>query len=234
MKISVVIPAYNEEAVITLTVREVLAYLEQHWPAEHELIVVDDGSTDRTVELIRRFKDIKLLCHDSNRGKGAAVATGVLASLGDWILFMDADNSTRIQELEAFWQLAGPYDIIIGSRAVAGAQVALSQPWYKVALGRLGNLLIQLLLLPGIKDSRCGFKLYSQRVKPLFGALRLTGFSFDDELLFLARRQGFKMIEAPVQWVNNFDSKVRLGDYLATIFDLIKVRLGYLSGKYRL
>ncbi len=235
MKLSVIIPAYNEDSVIKDTLTEVIAYLDSNYANDYELIVVNDGSTDKTADIVREFGDgVRLIELMPNKGKGSAVKAGVARSQGDWILFMDADNSTNIKELDKFRQYQTDYQVIIGSRAVAGANIQIAQPWFKSSLGRLGNLLIQLLLLPGIKDSRCGFKLYSHKIRAIFDVARVKRWSFDDEILYLAKKNGLKIKEVPVAWVNNFDSKVRPADYLATLFDLFRVKLNYLRGRYKM
>jgi len=232
MKLSVIIPAYNEESVIQNTLDEVLTYLQLKFTNNFELIVVDDGSGDNTSVIVVKYDQVTLI-RQKNTGKGGAVRTGVLASQGEWILFMDADNSTRIKELDEFTRNMNGADIIIGSRAIVGSKIDVKQPWIKSLFGRIGNVLIQMVLLPGIKDSRCGFKLYSNKVKDIFRAQKLNSWAFDDEILFLAMKKGMKIKELPVTWVNNFDTTVKPLDYLTTIFDLFRVRFNYFRGAYK-
>ena len=234
MKLSVIIPAYNEQTVLKQTLLEVKGYLQKNYPGQSEIIVVDDGSTDSTASIAEQDKDVKLIRLGSNQGKGAAVKKGVLAAGGEKILFMDADNSTSIDELQKWRADWDAFDILIASRALPSSIITVKQPFIKVFFGKLGNLLIQTLLLPGIKDSRCGFKLYPAAIKPLFEQLQFKGFSFDDEILFLASKAGLKIKEEPVRWVNNFDSKVRGSDYITTLFDIFRVRLTYIMGGYKI
>lgn len=232
MKLSLIIPAFNEEDVIQSTLTEVKEYLKDIYPDDHEIIVVDDGSTDKTAELASKL-GAKVISQ-SNRGKGSAVKNGILHSKGDWILFMDADNSTKIAELEEFEKYLTAYDVVIGSRAVKGAKVQVPQNNFKRSLGRLGNKIIQLVLLPGIKDSRCGFKLYTNKIKGVVNQLTLEGFSFDDELLYLAKLADFRIKEVPVTWVNNFDTSVKSTEYITSLINVFRVKFNHLIGKYKI
>ncbi len=232
MDLSIVIPAYNEAERLPQSLRRIRSYLEtQPWTAE--IVVVDDGSTDATAERVRSAGlEIRLIHHQHNRGKGAAVRTGMLAARGDWRLLTDADLSTPIEELGRFWDQRGQADILLGSRRITGAEVARRQAWWKVLLGQLGNFLIQGLLVPGVRDSQCGFKLFAARTQPIFTAQQLNRFGFDFELLWLARRFGFRLLELPVRWLNDSQSKVAGWDYLNTLLDIVRIRWYQLRGHY--
>ncbi|CAN5822743.1 glycosyltransferase family 2 protein [soil metagenome] len=244
--LSVVIPAFNEEHRLPSTIGAIKAYLSAQsytW----ELIVVDDGSDDRTVDVARRLVIVAEPCRIleiEHRGKAAAVRAGVLAARGENILFSDADLSTPISavaELLAMRQ-AG-YDVVIGSREGASAQ-RLGEPVYRHYMGRAFNWVVRAIAVRGVKDTQCGFKLFSRLAADrIFPKLRLhqtdaalTGprvSAFDVELLYIARRQGFRIAEVPVVWTHVPGSKVRPGlDALRMFVDVLFVRLNALRGKY--
>ena len=197
---------------------------------------MDDGSVDGTAEVARETggAELTVLRHEPNRGKGYAVRRGMLAARGDRRLMTDADLSTPIEELPRLMEaLAGGADIAIGSRAVAGARIEVHQPAYREVMGRLFNRLVQVLLLPGLKDTQCGFKLFSaQAAEEAFGACRLDGFSFDVEALYIARRRGRRIAEMPVVWRNDEASRVSLGAGGAAFADLLRIRLLAWRGAY--
>lgn len=231
MFLSVVIPTYNEEKVISSTIQQVLNYLRQQ-SYQWELIIADDCSSDKTVEIAMQFA-AKIVVNQKNLGKGGAICNGFRAAQGQWLLFLDADYSTTMEELDRFWPHTHDYDIVIASRAVAGAQISQKQPWYKIALGRLGNVIIQLFLLPGIKDTQCGFKLYRREIINIFEQLKNLRWSFDFEVLFLAKKNNYQILELPVSWTNNRDTTVKPIDYLFTLLDVIKIRYHYYCQHYQ-
>src|SRR3989338_5547556 len=230
MEISVVIPAYNESSVIKGTLADVQAYL-QNWGVSYEIIVVDDGSTDGTARIVRELSAVELIMNKVNRGKGFSVRRGVLAARGDLILFMDADNSTKIIELNHMRQEIDSYDIVIGSRALSSSRITVRQNVAKVSLGRIGNALIRFVLGIPFMDTQCGFKLFRRRTQDIFKVMTLDRWGFDFELLFLASRERYRIYESAVTWENNFDSKVNALSYFSTFFDMIGVRLRYLLGR---
>lgn len=232
MEISVVIPAYNEAKVIAQTVARVQKYLASKF-STWEIIVVDDKSNDRTLEIIKNIAGIVVLQNQVNHGKGYTVKKGVLAAQGDWILFMDADSSTEISELDKLWAKREQAELVIGSRALADSQVKVSQNVFKVVLGRAGNWLSRVLIDPRIMDTQCGFKLIARRARDLYNKLTINDWGFDLELIFLARKKGVKVAEVPIIWVNNFDSKVKWWNYLVVLSELVKIRLNNLLGKYQ-
>ncbi len=230
MEISVVIPAFNEASSIAETLAEVLSYLKSHFKS-YELIVVNDGSTDKTVDIVSAIPGVTLLQYGANRGKGYAVKSGILAAQGDAILFMDADNSTRISELDHCMQELKNVDIVIGSRALTESQVQVSQNPIKKLFGRIGNKLIQGVLGVPFHDTQCGYKLFRKNVQPVFKQQTIDRWGFDFEILYLAHRQGFRIHESPVHWVNNFDSKVSMFSYPRTLFELLTIRMRHLFPK---
>lgn len=229
------IPAYNE----ALRLPSTLSRVRQHLAArkgEHEIVVVDDGSTDATAEVARAAGGaLRVLGHQPNRGKGYAARRGMLAATGDRRLMTDADLSTPIEELAGLEAaLDRGYDVAIGSRAVDGARIEVRQPAYREAMGRLFNVLVQGLLLPGLSDTQCGFKLFTARAaEAAFGPCRLDGFSFDVEALYAARRRGLRIAEVPVVWRNDAATRVSLGGGGAAFADLLRIRFRAMRGAYR-
>lgn len=239
-ELSAVIPVYNEEARIGPTLEAALRYLKAK-RLKAEILVVDDGCTDKTLEVVGRFQkkatgplSLRVLRQGKNKGKGAAVKTGALAAKGETILYMDADNATPLSEFEKFRPLLKKgVEVVIGSRAVDRSQVKIPQPLYRQALGRLANLVIQILVVWGIWDTQCGFKAFSRKAAlEIFPRQTIHRFGFDFELLFIAHKLGFSIKEVSVQWFNSPYSKVRMGDYLHTLVELFTIRLNDLKGLY--
>lgn len=235
------IPVYNEEMRIGKTLEESLRYLKSA-RLSAEILAVDDGSSDKTLEVLDRFKrkvsgrlSLKVLKHGKNKGKGAAVKTGALAAQGETVLFMDADNATPLSEFDKFRPLLkSGVQVVVGSRAVDRSQVKVPQPLYRQALGRIANLAIQLLVVPGIWDTQCGFKAFGREAAlKIFPQQTIHRFGFDFELLFLAHKYGFSIREVSVEWFNSPFSKVRLGDYPHTLIELFTIRWNDLKGVYK-
>lgn len=231
LKISVIIPAFNEAKIIKNTIDEVKDFFKNN-NIDFEIIVVDDKSNDQTLKVLQRIDNIRILKNLKNHGKGYTVAKGMKAAKGDWLLFMDADNSTSIRELKKFLPFINKYDLLIASRGLKDSDVQIKQNFIKSFFGRIGNLFSRLLIDKDIKDTQCGFKLISKEAKYLFEKLTIAGFAFDFELLFLAKKYKFKTKEIAVTWVNNFDSTVKWYDYPKTMFNLILIRINNLLGKY--
>jgi dolichyl-phosphate beta-glucosyltransferase len=211
--LSIVIPSKDEEQRLPRTIEQIQAYLEARH-TDYELILVDDGSADGTRKIMEAAAEvnpkIRIEALPFNRGKGRALATGVEVARGDPILLTDADLSTPIEELE---KLQAPLDkgagIAIGSRGLRESRVEVSQPVYRVAMGKVFNLLVQAILLPGIWDTQCGFKLFRADVAHrVFTGLVTDGFGYDPEVLYRARRQGVKIAEVPVIWRNSAQTTV--------------------------
>ncbi len=227
--LSVIIPAYNEAERLPLTLIDVDKHLsEQEY--SYEIIVIDDGSSDNTTEIVERFipmiKNLKILDNKENQGKGAAVKQGMLIAKGNWRLFMDADNSTSISEFNKMLPyLKEGYDIVIGSRAIRGAQLRPPQPFYKRMLGRFSNWFVRLILGLKIKDTQCGFKCFSEEsAERIFSSIKIKGWGFDIESLALAKLFGYRIKEMPVLWVNNPVSRVKFSGYFKTLWEVIKIR----------
>ncbi len=211
---SVVIPAYNEAERIGPTLETVARWLEAHAPGS-EIVVSDDGSTDATRELARAFAEgapvpVTVVGQPQNRGKGAAVRTGVLAARCPLVLYSDADLSTPIEEVTKLYAaLKGGADLAFGSRSVRGARVERRQPLYRMLMGKTFNKIVRLVTGLDVVDSQCGFKLMRRETaRALFERMRIDGFAFDVELLYLARRRGLRVAEVPVRWLNDPASKV--------------------------
>ena len=235
-ELSVVIPAFNEAERLAPTVRAVAAYCAAHHPA-HEILVVDDGSTDGTVALARELAAelprVRVLPLGQNRGKGAAVRAGVLASDGAQVLFSDADLATPIEELAKLRRaLDGGADIAIASRAAPGADIRVRQHPMRELMGRSFNLMVRVAAIGGIKDTQCGFKLFRGDVaRDLFGRSMVDGFAFDVEILWLARDR-YRIAEVPVTWRHVEESKVSPGSDAARMFlDLVRIRWLHRGGR---
>lgn len=238
--LSIVIPAYNEDARIERTLREIIAYLENK-PFKSEIIVVNDGSNDRTFDTakltLNGFEDSQIISRTENRGKGYSVREGVLVARGDIIFFSDADHSTPIQESKKLleWIQKG-YDVAIGSRAVKGADLVIRQKWIREYMGKIFNIFVQAIALRGIKDTQCGFKCFTREAaQNIFKRQTIHGFGFDPEIMFIALRLGYRIKEVPVQWYDSPRSKVGiLGDPLKMLLDLVKIRLNHILGRYNI
>lgn len=240
IQLSVIIPAFNERERIEKTIREIDAYLAQRY-GRYEIVVSDDGSTDETCGIATRLQaqglPLRLLRGDRNRGKGHALRRGVAASAGDLILMTDADLATPIDELPQLTAcIANGADIAIGSRGLSASRLVVRQPFYREAMGRLFNLLVQVLLLPGIYDTQCGFKLFrGPLARRLFAQMAIDRFAFDVEILGLAARGGYRIAEVPVRWAHMNHSKLSLGrDGLGMFRDLITITYRVHTGAYDL
>jgi dolichyl-phosphate beta-glucosyltransferase len=235
--LSVIIPAYNEEKRLPNTLRQVTDYLSR-MDYEWEIAVVDDGSKDKTAVLVKEAMivdpRVRLLQYGENRGKGFAVKYGMTHTTGKYRLFMDADNSTTIDHFEKFLPvLESGYDIVIGSRDVAGADIAEHQPWWKEKLGDLGNLWIQMWAVPGIKDTQAGFKVFKDYASDdIFPYLTIDRWGFDVEALAVAKAKKYKVCEHPIRWVNDANSKVSMSAYIDVLKEVVQVRINLWKGVY--
>ncbi|HBE88833.1 MAG TPA: hypothetical protein DDW67_06795 [Elusimicrobia bacterium] len=236
--LTVVIPAYNEEKRIFSTIASLRAYFDSLGFA-WDLVVVDDGSSDRTAEAARSAfgpgSGLSVLSHRANRGKGAAVRTGMLASSGDYAIFMDADFSTPVEEFAKFIPcLERGEPAVIGSRKMAGASVEKRQPFLREFFGKGFTFLSNLMLGTSYSDFTCGFKCFRKdAVREIFGRQFIDGWSYDAEILYLATRLGYPVTEVPVRWAHSAESKVRLlRDIWTSSLGLLKISFNRLSGRY--
>ena len=235
--LSVVIPVYNEEERIGQTLTALRNYLDKQTYA-YEVVLVDDGSIDATravvAQIIQGWPACKLLANLSNHGKGAVVKQGMLAAQGRFILFTDADNSTPIEQIEKLLSHINQYEVVFGSRHCPGGKIIIPQSMSRVWLSRMSNLLIRWILLPGIYDTQCGFKLFQNvSAKEIFQRVTIKRFGFDFEALVIARVLGYRFKEVGIDWYNDGASKVRAGrDAARTLKDLFKVKGNLLRGAY--
>lgn len=236
--VSVVIPAYNEGARIGESLERIVAYLAR-LDAAFEIVVVDDGSTDGTAAAVGRVVEgddrVHLIKNDRNRGKGYSVRRGVRVSKGDVVLFSDADLSTPIEEFENLAAFLERYDLVIASRSLPESNIVVHQPFYREFMGRIFNLVVRAMLVRGIVDTQCGFKLMSRRAADcIFRRARIDSFSFDVEMILIAKRHGFGVKDTPVRWIDSRGSRVRpLSDSAHMLLDLLRIKLYDLSGIYR-
>ncbi len=236
--LSVIIPAYNEERRIKNTLLEIDEFLTtQNY--NYEIIVVNDGSRDGTVELVKNLqksvKKLKIISNQKNYGKGHAIRQGLLKASGEFRLFTDADNATSIEQIQNFLPFFQKgFEIVIGSRNLQNSRIKKHQPLYREILGNLGNFLIQILVISGIKDTQCGFKCFSAKlVKDIFPKLKINRWGFDIEILILAKKKGYKIKAVPVIWTNDINSKVALSAYLGTLKELLQIKWNIIKGKYK-
>ena len=235
---SIVIPAYNEAARIAATLERVLAYLtERGWKAE--IVVVNDGSTDNTVAVVRQYiqkhSALRLLENPGNRGKGYSIRNGILHAKGKLLLFSDADLSSPIEEsAKLFAALNNGSDLAIGSRWLQSELQTERQPLYRQLFGRLFNLMLRLILGLKFKDTQCGFKAFTrQAAQKIFPLQTVERWGFDPELLFLAERFQMKVAEVPVAWGHSAGTRISpLRDGLRMFLEMLTIRWNSLSGKY--
>jgi dolichyl-phosphate beta-glucosyltransferase len=229
--VSVVIPAYNEAARIAPGLEQILQHVERTG-LDCEIVLVDDGSRDGTAELVRRTLEgrlpLQILRQEPNQGKAAAVKRGILAARGRFVGYADADMSTPFSEIDRFVQaLSAGAEVAIGSRAMHESHLEKRQPWYRALAGRAFGAYTRLVLLPGITDSQCGFKFFRREAaQELFTRQRLSGWAFDAELLYLARRLGYRVEQIPVRWINDPNTKVNMlqaGPRM--LLDVLRVRM---------
>lgn len=234
--LSIVIPAHNEEHRLPPTLAKIDAFLEQQ-PYDAEVIIVENGSSDRTVEVAQSFVDthpyVRVL-EVETRGKGLAVKAGMLAAKGSYRFICDADLSMPIDELVRFLppQSEG-YDIVIASREGKGSR-RVDEPEYRHLMGRVNNWIIKLLAVRGFEDTQCGFKVFSADVaEDLFGIQRMNGIGFDVELIFVAQKRGYKIRQVPITWYFDRDSRMRLvQDSLNMLREIWQIRQNWRKGLY--
>jgi dolichyl-phosphate beta-glucosyltransferase len=237
--LSVVIPAFNEEERLPQTLRHAMRYLAAQ-PYRSEIVVVSDGSVDRTEQIVCQWPDsaipLRLITHPDrrNHGKGAAVRSGMLAAQGDYRLVMDADNSTTVDQVARFWPCFDEgCDIGIGSRNAKGARVEVHQALYKELAGKFGNLIIRALAVPGVSDTQAGFKLFRREsAEVVFPRLTIERWGYDIEVLVIARLHKCRMREIPITWINSPGSKVTMKSYFQVLAEVGKIRRNVRAGIY--
>lgn len=234
--LSIIIPAYNEGRRLPTTLPQVIAFVEaQDVPLE--ILVVDNGSTDRTAEIAREFAarhPCVTVLSQPIRGKGAAVRKGMSKGRGEYLFICDADLAMPIEELSKFLpSTLGEYDVAIASREASDA-VRYDEPWYRHLMGRVFNLIVRLLAVPGIQDTQCGFKSFQCDVaRDLFAAQTIDGWAFDVELLHVAQRRGYHIVEVPIHWYYGEGSRVSpIRDSLNMLIEVLRIRHNGRTGLY--
>lgn len=236
VKLSVIIPAYNEEKRIEKTLRSVDSYLEKQ-KYEYEIIVVDNNSNDRTFEVVKKLEATTVqnakVIKQHIPGKGAAVKLGVEAAVGEYIMFMDADNATPISEIEKFWPyLEQGIEVVIGDRYLDMAHRA-KQPWYRTVLSRGSNLLIQIVLIPHIHDTQAGFKAFQAKAaKQIFSNITIHGWAFDMELLAIALKLSYRIKAVSINREEHGGSTVPPSAFIESLIDLFRIKWKALTGRY--
>ena len=237
--LSVVIPAYNEEKRISATLLDIDRYLSNQ-DYDYEIIVISDGSKDNTATVVENtkqlVKNLRLIDNKENHGKGYVVRQAMLEAKGDYRLFMDADNSTKIDHLDLFWSELKNNDIVIGSIEIKGAKIDEQSNWYRRWLGSLSKYIIRIVAgIWEIHDSQRGFKCFSAlAAEKIFPKQTILGWGFDIEILVLAKRMRFKIKELPVDWHNPPETKVTLKSYIRTFMELLKIKWNLITDKYEL
>lgn len=238
-KLSVIIPAYNEEKRIAETLKNLDGYLEKQ-PYDYEIIVVVNNTKDRTFEIVQELEKTTVqkavAMNLKEGGKGNAVKEGIIQkATGDVVMFMDADNATPISEIEKFLPFFNQgFDVVIGSRYTNPELVKVHQPFYRIILSRMSNMLIQFLAVPGIKDTQLGFKAFTAKAaKDIFPLVTVLRWGFDMEVLTIALAKGYKIKEVGVSWTEHGGGHVPLSAYVESLIDLFKIKLRSISGRYK-
>ena len=236
--LSIVIPAHNEETRLPPSLAQINAYLQQQ-DYSCEVIIVENGSKDRTFEVAREFADafdhIRVIQSPDNlRGKGLAVKQGMLAAEGDWRFICDADLSMRIEDIARFLPPeSNGFDLIIASREAPGAQ-RVDEPEFRHMIGRVNNWIIKAAALDDFEDTQCGFKMFNRLAAlDLFGVQKMNGIGFDVELLYIAKRRGYKIKEVPITWYYDPYSTMRLwDDSINMLREIWDIRQNWRRGDY--
>ncbi|MDO8495211.1 MAG: glycosyltransferase family 2 protein [bacterium] len=237
MYLSVIIPAYNESKRIGKTLQSVHDFLSKQ-SYDYEILVVNDGSKDNTGEVVQgltaQIANLRLIDNKENQGKGGVVRQGMLQAQGEIRLFMDADNSTTVDQITNFLPyFKEGYDIVIGSRRVKGAVIAVKQPWVRDFLGGVFRFVVHTIVPLGVKDSQAGFKAFSAKAtESIFPAQTITRWAFDVEILAIARKLKLKIKETPIHWINDTESHVKLSGMIRMLFEVLQVRKNLWLGKY--
>ncbi|OFV95942.1 MAG: hypothetical protein A3F68_09335 [Acidobacteria bacterium RIFCSPLOWO2_12_FULL_54_10] len=237
--VSVVVPAFNEAERLPSTLNKIVDFLAAR-PYSYEVIVVDDGSTDATASIVEKIYQqsgtVRLIKNPGNRGKGYAVRNGMLHAAGQYLVFSDSDLSTPIEDIDLLLSpLQKGYDVVIGSRALRPDWIYPRQPLSRQLVGRVFNYCVRGVTFLAIQDTQCGFKGFRRdAAQAIFSRQRLTGFGFDVELAYLARKYGFRLLEVPVHWSNDLATKVHpFRDGPRMFLDLLRIRWNDWSGQYK-
>ena len=239
MDLSIVIPAYNEEKRLGGSLSKIIPYLDS-LELNYEIIVVDDGSKDKTIEVANQFKDktnLRVLENKINRGKGYSVKQGILDAKFDHVLFTDSDLATPIDELDILLEgLKEDNDIVIASRTLEDSEIIVNQPFYRQIMGKTFPLMVRVIAVRGISETQCGFKLFKTEViQNIVKHQTIDRFGFDVELLFLAKKMNYKIKEVPVQWIDQEGSRLHpIKDGYGMFKELLKVRSNHFLGKYKI
>ena len=242
--LSVIISLYKESKRLPNSLPKIFEYLKKQ-SYNYEILLVNDGSPDNTYEIAKslesKFKNVKVIGHKANpeytqnMGKGYGVRFGMLKAKGKYRIFMDIDNSTPIKEVEKMWpEFENGFDIVIGSRDIKGAILDPPQPFQRVLVGNIFNLIVQATVgLWGIWDTQCGFKGFTKKAtETIFPKCKINRFAFDPELLIIGRKLGYKMKEIPVYWKNDLRSTVKFSSMFEMLKDLLRIRANMIAGKY--
>lgn len=241
MHLSIIIPAFNEEKNLAINIKKFNEYLSRQ-PYEYEIIVVNDGSTDKTAaiaqELALSIKNLHLINNQINRGKGFTVRQGLLAAKGEYRLFIDADGATSIEHIDKIWpHFKKGCNVVIGSRHpkdAAEARIEIAQPFWKVFLGKFGNFLIRKTLISGIWDTQCGFKAFTaEAVKNILPKTKINRWAIDIEILAIAKKLNYKIGKIPVRWTDAGYSRVKIQGYFSTLEETAKIKWNLMTNKYK-
>jgi glycosyltransferase involved in cell wall biosynthesis len=231
------VPSFNEERRIEKTLRSISDFLKKQ-AFDYEILVVSDGSKDRTSEVVKNLESVipklKLIDNKDNHGKGWVVKQGMLGATGEVRVFMDADNSTKIEEIAKFLPyFQQGYDVVIGSRRIQGANIAVHQPWIRDLQGSIFRLLVRTFVPLHLTDSQCGFKAFSaSAAQKVFPKQTIFRWAFDVEILALARQAKLKIKELPITWVNDEESHVKLSGKINMLIEVLRIRFNLWTGKY--
>jgi glycosyltransferase involved in cell wall biosynthesis len=235
--LSIIIPAHNEESRLPESLEQVASFVAaQNYPIE--VIIVNNNSTDRTAEIAAQFvanHPYARALNEPRKGKGMAVRTGVLEGQGEYLIFCDADFSMPVEEIRKFVPPAlNKYDVAIASREAPGAR-RVDEPQYRHVMGRIFNLVVRILAIPGIQDTQCGFKAFRREVAhDVFPLLTIGGWGFDVEVLFASLQRGYKLVEVPITWYHKSQSRVSpVTDSVRMVWEVLLVRWNGLRGMYR-
>jgi len=224
--VTLVIPAYNEENRIEDFLKTVLDFKKKKHYLK-EVLVINDGSTDRTLDILKKYKDIKVISHDKNKGKGAAIRTGLLAAKSDYVVFTDADGSVPIHELPKMTEVLDKYPMAVGVRNSKESRIIGPRPLKRIFVGKMFNLIVNVLFWIGVFDTLCGFKGFRREIaKEIVSEMKSNGWIFDVEMFIIAKKKGIKFGKVPVNWTHKEDSKMRLGmTNVKMLLELLELRL---------